>query len=287
MNANTKRKLSVDKLSVDSGGIKKSRAEINAKPISAKELKLDGVNIVQTETQKVTFQNGDVQIILTLNPVLELPVTGKEISFGKKTITIDSDLKTIKLDTSGATINVTSSKTTEITIPTAAIPPLELNELEIEDINVTHAVLPSEGFELKGLQLGNLKLDTLSLPQSTVEKLSVKRIRPKNDIIEIDHFQTGPLPLPETLIEFIDATIPKAEWSEGFDFSFGASGYGLKIKGKVSVIISNLNIQLDGLKIKGSIQKVSLNDITIPLTIDNTILKGLAIKSISGHGINL
>ncbi len=76
--------------------------------------------------------------------------------------------------------------------------------------------------------------------------------------------------------------------SARFSITFDKSlAHELKLECKASVIITNLNIELENLKVKGAIQKISFNNISIPLTLDNTILKGLVINSIIGQSINL
>lgn len=287
MTTDTKRKLSIQNLSVKSGLLKESKSEITVKPISVESLKLDQINITQTESETVTFKNGDIQLRLELKAVLDLPGPG-DIEFPVKHKTIPFDLRSIELDTSGASIDVTSSETNNIIAPAPDLPPIKLQDLTMEEIAAENTELPSDGFELNGLQLGNLKLDTLSLPQSTIEKLSIKRIRPKNDTVEIASVETGPLPLPETVITSINATIPKATMSASFSITFDKSlAHELRLECKAIVIITNLNIELENLKVTGSIQKISINNISIPLSLENTILNGLVSNSIVGQSINL
>jgi hypothetical protein len=232
----------------------------------------------------------NVRTILDLNLSLDWSVS---IGFASASGTIN--LGTLSFGINLGNILVPTLNNIPISIPqisasnvTADIAPISNIDLGGGTFTAVNATIPANGFQLTGLGLGSLSLSTLQVPQTTVDKVSIQDVSPNRNIV-VPSVQLNQLQLPAAAAADIQTTAPIAftaiASAQGVSASAGVISVSLWATPVIHISIGSLLLQ--NVSISGTVNRATIQNVSVPVDIRGVNLKTISIGQIDVNNITL
>ena len=283
--AQVSRKIAIDQVSVDSGTLN--------------NLKVEKVNLGSASIGSLKVENGSASVNnakAVLNQVRSIVELGFRLNWEIDLGWIGSwdgseDMGSLDIPVDLGTITVPDLGDINLQIPTIDIPglvadmrpidQLDLGSLELAGVRLDKLSLPGAGLTISGMGVGDLTLSSVTVPSAGGEALRVNRAAP-----------VQPLRLPGASLEnvAIPAISMPAATSGAFNADATASDKSLGIDVgilKVSVVVTptvHLNVgsmTLSDASLAADLGKVSINDISLPVSLEGIAGGELALDAIS------
>lgn len=285
LGAQVSRKIAIDQVSVDSGTLN--------------NLKVEKVNLGSASIGSLKVQNGSASVNnanAVLNQVRSILELGFHLDWEIDLGWIGSwdgseNMGSLDIPVDLGTITVPDLGDIDLQIPSIDIPglvaemkpidQLDLGNLDLSGVRLDKLSLPSAGLSITGMGVGDLTLSSVTVPSADGEAMRVNRAAP-----------TGKLNLPGASLEnvAIPAVNMPAATSGSFSADATASDKSLGIDIgllKVSIRVTPTvhldvgSMTLSDAQLAADLGKVSLDDISLPVSLEGISGGELGLNSIS------
>lgn len=285
LGAQVSRKIAIDQVSVDNGTLN--------------NLKVEKVNLGSASIGSLKVQNGSASVNnanAVLNQVRSIVELGFHLDWEIDLGWIGSwdgseDMGSLDIPVDLGTITVPDLGDIDLQIPSIDIPglvaemkpidQLDLGNLDLSGVRLDKLSLPSAGLSITGMGVGDLTLSSVTVPSADGEAMRVNRAAP-----------TGKLNLPGASLEnvAIPAVNMPAATSGSFSADATASDKSLGIDIgllKVSIRVTPTvhldvgSMTLSDAQLAADLGKVSLDDISLPVSLEGISGGELGLNSIS------
>ena len=285
LGAQVSRKIAIDQVSVDNGTLN--------------NLKVEKVNLGSASIGSLKVQNGSASVNnanAVLNQVRSIVELGFHLDWEIDLGWIGSwdgseNMGSLDIPVDLGTITVPDLGDIDLQIPSIDIPglvaemkpidQLDLGNLDLSGVRLDKLSLPSAGLSITGMGVGDLTLSLVTVPSADGEAMRVNRAAP-----------TGKLNLPGASLEnvAIPAVNMPAATSGSFSADATASDKSLGIDIgllKVSIRVTPTvhldvgSMTLSDAQLAADLGKVSLDDISLPVSLEGISGGELGLNSIS------
>ncbi|MEE3320791.1 MAG: hypothetical protein VX258_08875 [Pseudomonadota bacterium] len=285
LGAQVSRKIAIDQVSVDNGTLN--------------NLKVEKVNLGSASIGSLKVQNGSASVNnanAVLNQVRSILELGFHLDWEIDLGWIGSwdgseNMGSLDIPVDLGTITVPDLGDIDLQIPSIDIPglvaemkpidQLDLGNLDLSGVRLDKLSLPSAGLSITGMGVGDLTLSSVTVPSADGEAMRVNRAAP-----------TGKLNLPGASLEnvAIPAVNMPAATSGSFSADATASDKSLGIDIgllKVSIRVTPTvhldvgSMTLSDAQLAADLGKVSLDDISLPVSLEGISGGELGLNSIS------
>ncbi|WP_290523352.1 hypothetical protein [Alcanivorax sp.] len=285
LGAQVSRKIAIDQVSVDNGTLN--------------NLKVEKVNLGSASIGSLKVQNGSASVNnanAVLNQVRSIVELGFHLDWEIDLGWIGSwdgseNMGSLDIPVDLGTITVPDLGDIDLQIPSIDIPglvaemkpidQLDLGNLDLSGVRLDKLSLPSAGLSITGMGVGDLTLSSVTVPSADGEAMRVNRAAP-----------TGKLNLPGASLEnvAIPAVNMPAATSGSFSADATASDKSLGIDIgllKVSIRVTPTvhldvgSMTLSDAQLAADLGKVSLDDISLPVSLEGISGGELGLNSIS------
>lgn len=260
---------------------------IDFRDILVKQLKLANVDASYLGGGEVHIQAGSLQLALSVNVSLTTPPPLPNPSFGTQSMSIPIPLPNISVDLEGVHVHVSEAITQNVSIAAPKPVPLRIGKSDLQGLSAKDVKLPDEGFTLSGLGIENVSVKDIAVPRLSIDELSLDSLIPEDPLV-IPGLELGPVTLPSVSVSSTKARLPKLRAGvKNISLSFPDSlGFGLKLDIDADIVIRNMEVTIQNMKIEGQAQTVVIEELFLPvqledITLRNLLLDKLAIPEIS------
>ncbi len=285
LGAQVSRKIAIDQVSVDNGTLN--------------NLKVEKVNLGSASIGSLTVQNGSASVnnanavLNQVRSIVELEFhLDWEIDLGWIGSWDGSEnLGSLDIPVDLGTITVPDLGDIDLQIPSIDIPglvaemkpidQLDLGNLDISGVRLDKLSLPSAGLSITGMGVGDLTLSSVTVPSADGEAMRVNRAAPTRHLnlpgASLENVAIPAINMPSATSGSFTADATASDKSVGVDIGI------LKVSVRVTPTV-HLNVgsmTLSDAKLAADLGKVSINDISLPVSLEGITGGELGLNSIS------
>jgi hypothetical protein len=189
-------------------------------------------------------------------------------------------------------VSIPSLSSIPLTVPnivianlSAAIAPImsiDLGSASLGAVSAANIALPKNGFTLAGLGVSGVNIASVQVPETTVATLMIQDFHP-NANFTVPSASLGPVQIPSASAADVQGTAPVSLSStaspQGLGLNLGVLGGTLNVTPTAYISIGAL--QLAGVSLSGSVMQVILQNIGVPVDLENINLNGIDIGQIN------
>ena len=283
--AQVSRKIAIDQVSVDSGTLN--------------NLKVEKVNLGSASIGSLKVENGSASVNnakAVLNQVRSIVELGFRLNWEIDLGWIGSwdgseDMGSLDIPVDLGTITVPDLGDINLQIPTIDIPglvadmrpidQLDLGSLELAGVRLDKLSLPGAGLTISGMGVGDLTLSSVTVPSAAGEALRVNRAAPVQSLrlpgASLENVAIPSISMPAATSGSFKADATASDKSLGIDVGI------LKVSVAVTPTV-HLNVgsmTLSDASLAADLGKVSINDISLPVSLEGSTGGELALDAIS------
>ena len=283
--AQVSRKIAIDQVSVDSGTLN--------------NLKVEKVNLGSASIGSLKVENGSASVNnakAVLNQVRSIVELGFRLNWEIDLGWIGSwdgseDMGSLDIPVDLGTITVPDLGDINLQIPTIDIPglvadmrpidQLDLGSLELAGVRLDKLSLPTAGLTISGMGVGDLTLSSVTVPSAAGEALRVNRAAPVQSLrlpgASLENVAIPSISMPAATSGSFNADATASDKSLGIDVGI------LKVSVAVTPTV-HLNVgsmTLSDASLAADLGKVSINDISLPVSLEGITGGELALDAIS------
>ena len=283
--AQVSRKIAIDQVSVDSGTLN--------------NLKVEKVNLGSASIGSLKVENGSASVNnakAVLNQVRSIVELGFRLNWEIDLGWIGSwdgseDMGSLDIPVDLGTITVPDLGDINLQIPTIDIPgrvadmrpidQLDLGSLELAGVRLDKLSLPGAGLTISGMGVGDLTLSSVTVPSAAGEALRVNRAAPVQSLrlpgASLENVAIPSISMPAATSGSFNADATASDKSLGIDVGI------LKVSVAVTPTV-HLNVgsmTLSDASLAADLGKVSINDISLPVSLEGITGGELALDAIS------
>ncbi|RJG18646.1 hypothetical protein D4A39_09310 [Alcanivorax profundi] len=283
--AQVSRKIAIDQVSVDSGTLN--------------NLKVEKVNLGSASIGSLKVENGSASVNnakAVLNQVRSIVELGFRLNWEIDLGWIGSwdgseDMGSLDIPVDLGTITVPDLGDINLQIPTIDIPglvadmrpidQLDLGSLELAGVRLDKLSLPGAGLTISGMGVGDLTLSSVTVPSAAGEALRVNRAAPVQSLrlpgASLENVAIPSISMPAATSGSFKADATASDKSLGIDVGI------LKVSVAVTPTV-HLNVgsmTLSDASLAADLGKVSINDISLPVSLEGITGGELALDAIS------
>ncbi|ERP89620.1 hypothetical protein Q670_04285 [Alcanivorax sp. P2S70] len=283
--AQVSRKIAIDQVSVDSGTLN--------------NLKVEKVNLGSASIGSLKVENGSASVNnakAVLNQVRSIVELGFRLNWEIDLGWIGSwdgseDMGSLDIPVDLGTITVPDLGDINLQIPTIDIPglvadmrpidQLDLGSLELAGVRLDKLSLPGAGLTISGMGVGDLALSSVTVPSAAGEALRVNRAAPVQSLrlpgASLENVAIPSISMPAATSGSFNADATASDKSLGIDVGI------LKVSVAVTPTV-HLNVgsmTLSDASLAADLGKVSINDISLPVSLEGITGGELALDAIS------
>ena len=283
--AQVSRKIAIDQVSVDSGTLN--------------NLKVEKVNLGSASIGSLKVENGSASVNnakAVLNQVRSIVELGFRLNWEIDLGWIGSwdgseDMGSLDIPVDLGTITVPDLGDINLQIPTIDIPglvadmrpidQLDLGSLELAGVRLDKLSLPGAGLTISGMGVGDLTLSSVTVPSAAGEALRVNRASPVQSLrlpgASLENVAIPSISMPAATSGSFNADATASDKSLGIDVGI------LKVSVAVTPTV-HLNVgsmTLSDASLAADLGKVSINDISLPVSLEGITGGELALDAIS------
>ena len=283
--AQVSRKIAIDQVSVDSGTLN--------------NLKVEKVNLGSASIGSLKVENGTASVNnakAVLNQVRSIVELGFRLNWEIDLGWIGSwdgseDMGSLDIPVDLGTITVPDLGDINLQIPTIDIPglvadmrpidQLDLGSLELAGVRLDKLSLPGAGLTISGMGVGDLTLSSVTVPSAAGEALRVNRAAPVQSLrlpgASLENVAIPSISMPAATSGSFKADATASDKSLGIDVGI------LKVSVAVTPTV-HLNVgsmTLSDASLAADLGKVSINDISLPVSLEGITGGELALDAIS------
>lgn len=285
LGAQVSRKIAIDQVSVDSGTLN--------------NLKVEKVSLGSASIGSLKVENGSASVNnanAVLNQVRSIVELGFHLDWEIDLGWIGSwdgseDMGSLDIPVDLGTITVPDLGDIDLQIPAIDIPglvaemkpidQLDLGNLDIGGVRLDKLALPSAGLSITGMGVGDLTLSSVTVPAADGEALRVNRAAPTRQLTlpgaSLENVTIPAVNMPSATSGAFNADATASDKSLGIDIGI------LKVSIRVTPTV-HLNVgsmTLSDAQLAADLGKVSLNDISLPVSLEGITGGELGLNSIS------
>ena len=285
LGAQVSRKIAIDQVSVDSGTLN--------------NLKVERVNLGSASIGSLTVQNGSASVnnanavLNQVRSIVELEFhLDWEIDLGwigswdgsenMGSLDIPVDLGTITVpDLGDIDLQIPSIDIPGLVAEMKPIDQLDLGNLDISGVRLDKLSLPSAGLSITGMGVGDLTLSSVTVPSADGEAMRVNRAAPTQHLnlpgASLENVAIPAVNMPSATSGSFTADATASDKSVGVDIGI------LKVSVRVTPTV-HLNVgsmTLSDAQLAADLGKVSINDISLPVSLEGITGGELGLNSIS------
>lgn len=285
LGAQVSRKIAIDQVSVDSGTLN--------------NLKVERVNLGSASIGSLTVQNGSASVnnanavLNQVRSIVELEFhLDWEIDLGwigswdgsenMGSLDIPVDLGTITVpDLGDIDLQIPSIDIPGLVAEMKPIDQLDLGNLDISGVRLDKLSLPSAGLSITGMGVGDLTLSSLTVPSADGEAIRVNHAAPTQHLnlpgASLENVAIPAVNMPSATSGSFTADATASDKSVGVDIGI------LKVSVRVTPTV-HLNVgsmTLSDAQLAADLGKVSINDISLPVSLEGITGGELGLNSIS------
>ncbi len=285
LGAQVSRKIAIDQVSVDNGTLN--------------NLKVEKVNLGSASIGSLTVQNGSASVnnanavLNQVRSIVELEFhLDWEIDLGwigswdgsenMGSLDIPVDLGTITVpDLGDIDLQIPSIDIPGLVAEMKPIDQLDLGNLDISGVRLDKLSLPSAGLSITGMGVGDLTLSSLTVPSADGEAMRVNRAAPTQHLnlpgASLENVAIPAVNMPSATSGSFTADATASDKSVGVDIGI------LKVSVRVTPTV-HLNVgsmTLSDAQLAADLGKVSINDISLPVSLEGITGGELGLNSIS------
>ena len=283
--AQVSRKIAIDQVSVDSGTLN--------------NLKVEKVNLGSASIGSLKVENGSASVNnakAVLNQVRSIVELGFRLNWEIDLGWIGSwdgseDMGSLDIPVDLGTITVPDLGDINLQIPTIDIPglvadmrpidQLDLGSLELAGVRLDKLSLPGAGLTISGMGVGDLTLSSVTVPSAAGEALRVNRAAPVQSLrlpgASLENVAIPSISMPAATSGSFNADATASDKSLGIDVGI------LKVSVAVTPTV-HLNVgsmTLSDASLAADLGKVSINDISLPVSLEGITGGEMALDAIS------
>ncbi len=285
LGAQVSRKIAIDQVSVDNGTLN--------------NLKVEKVNLGSASIGSLTVQNGSASVnnanavLNQVRSIVELEFhLDWEIDLGwigswdgsenMGSLDIPVDLGTITVpDLGDIDLQIPSIDIPGLVAEMKPIDQLDLGNLDISGVRLDKLSLPSAGLSITGMGVGDLTLSSVTVPSADGEAMRVNRAAPTQHLnlpgASLENVAIPAVNMPSATSGSFTADATASDKSVGVDIGI------LKVSVRVTPTV-HLNVgsmTLSDAQLAADLGKVSINDISLPVSLEGITGGELGLNSIS------
>lgn len=285
LGAQVSRKIAIDQVSVDNGTLN--------------NLKVEKVNLGSASIGSLKVQNGSASVNnanAVLNQVRSIVELGFHLDWEIDLGWIGSwdgseNMGSLDIPVDLGTITVPDLGDIDLQIPSIDIPglvaemkpidQLDLGNLDISGVRLDKLSLPSAGLSITGMGVGDLTLSSLTVPSADGEAIRVNHAAPTQHLnlpgASLENVAIPAVNMPSATSGSFTADATASDKSVGVDIGI------LKVSVRVTPTV-HLNVgsmTLSDAQLAADLGKVSINDISLPVSLEGITGGELGLNSIS------
>ncbi|MCK0154371.1 activator of Hsp90 ATPase N-terminal domain-containing protein [Alcanivorax sp. S6407] len=285
LGAQVSRKIAIDQVSVDNGTLN--------------NLKVEKVNLGSASIGSLTVQNGSASVnnanavLNQVRSIVELEFhLDWEIDLGwigswdgsenMGSLDIPVDLGTITVpDLGDIDLQIPSIDIPGLVAEMKPIDQLDLGNLDISGVRLDKLSLPSAGLSITGMGVGDLTLSSVTVPSADGEAMRVNRAAPTRHLnlpgASLENVAIPAINMPSATSGSFTADATASDKSVGVDIGI------LKVSVRVTPTV-HLNVgsmTLSDAQLAADLGKVSINDISLPVSLEGITGGELGLNNIS------
>ncbi len=285
LGAQVSRKIAIDQVSVDNGTLN--------------NLKVEKVNLGSASIGNLKVENGSASVNnanAVLNQVRSIVELGFHLDWEIDLGWIGSwdgseDMGSLDIPVDLGTITVPDLGDIDLQIPAIDIPglvaemkpidQLDLGNLDIGGVRLDKLALPSAGLSITGMGVGDLTLSSVTVPSADGEAMRVNRAAPTRHLnlpgASLENVAIPAVNMPSATSGSFTADATASDKALGIDIGI------LKVSIRVTPTV-HLNVgsmTLSDAQLAADLGKVSLNDISLPVSLEGITGGELGLNSIS------
>ena len=283
--AQVSRKIAIDQVSVDSGTLNNLKVEkVNLGSASIGSLKVENGSASVNNAKAVLNQvRSIVELGFRLNWEIDLGWIGSwDGSEDMGSLDIPVDLGTITVpDLGDINLQISTIDIPGLVADMRPIDQLDLGSLELAGVRLDKLSLPGAGLTISGMGVGDLTLSSVTVPSAAGEALRVNRAAPVQSLrlpgASLENVAIPSISMPAATSGSFNADATASDKSLGIDVGI------LKVSVAVTPTV-HLNVgsmTLSDASLAADLGKVSINDISLPVSLEGITGGELALDAIS------
>ncbi len=283
--AQVSRKIAIDQVSVDSGTLNNLKVEkVNLGSASIGSLKVENGSASVNNAKAVLNQvRSIVELGFRLNWEIDLGWIGSwDGSEDMGSLDIPVDLGTITgPDLGDINLQIPTIDIPGLVADMRPIDQLDLGSLELAGVRLDKLSLPGAGLTISGMGVGDLTLSSVTVPSAAGEALRVNRAAPVQSLrlpgASLENVAIPSISMPAATSGSFNADATASDKSLGIDVGI------LKVSVAVTPTV-HLNVgsmTLSDASLAADLGKVSINDISLPVSLEGITGGELALDAIS------
>lgn len=285
LGAQVSRKIAIDQVSVDNGTLHNLKVEtVNLGSASIGSLKVENGSASVNSAKAVLNQvRSIVELEFHLDWEIDLGWIGSwDGSENMGSLDIPVDLGTITVpDLGDIDLQIPAIDIPGLMAEMKPIDQLDLGNLDISGVRLDKLSLPSAGLSITGLGVGDLTLSSVTVPSADGEAMRVNRAAPSRQLnlpgASLANVVIPAINMPSATSGAFTADATASDKSLGIDVGI------LKVSVRVTPTV-HLNVgsmTLSDAQLAAELGKVSLNDISLPVSLEGITGGELGLNSIS------
>lgn len=285
LGAQVSRKIAIDQVSVDNGTLHNLKVEtVNLGSASIGSLKVENGSASVNSAKAVLNQvRSIVELEFHLDWEIDLGWIGSwDGSENMGSLDIPVDLGTITVpDLGDIDLQIPAIDIPGLMAEMKPIDQLDLGNLDISGVRLDKLALPSAGLSITGLGVGDLTLSSVTVPSADGEAMRVNRAAPSRQLnlpgASLANVAIPAINMPSATSGAFTADATASDKSLGIDVGI------LKVSVRVTPTV-HLNVgsmTLSDAQLAAELGKVSLNDISLPVSLEGITGGELGLNSIS------
>lgn len=285
LGAQVSRKIAIDQVSVDNGTLHNLKVEtVNLGSASIGSLKVENGSASVNSAKAVLNQvRSIVELEFHLDWEIDLGWIGSwDGSENMGSLDIPVDLGTITVpDLGDIDLQIPAIDIPGLMAEMKPIDQLDLGNLDISGVRLDKLALPSAGLSITGLGVGDLTLSSVTVPSADGEAMRVNRAAPSRQLnlpgASLANVVIPAINMPSATSGAFTADATASDKSLGIDVGI------LKVSVRVTPTV-HLNVgsmTLSDAQLAAELGKVSLNDISLPVSLEGITGGELGLNSIS------
>ena len=285
LGAQVSRKIAIDQVGVDSGTLNNLKVEkVNLGSASIGSLKVQNGSASVNNANAVLNQvRSIVELGFHLDWKIDLGWIGSwDGSENMGSLDIPVDLGTITIpDLGDIDLQIPSIDIPGLVAEMKPIDQLDLGNLELGGVRLDKLSLPSAGLSITGMSVGDLTLSSLTVPSADGEAMRVNRAAPTRQLslpgASLENIAIPAINMPSATSGSFNANAAASDKSLGIDI--GILKVSIRVTPTVHLDVGSMT--LSDAQLAADLGKVSINDISLPVSLEGITGGELGLNSIS------